>query len=79
VALDIKLRRNPDLYYPEDVLLIQRKLLDMGIDVTPTQAGELWAEYSGDLCASWLVVSDGEYGTWAGFEDFIERYIVEGG
>lgn len=51
----------------DDVNIVRNRLLRKGYEVSHRQTADLWGEFSGWMCASWLIIDDGL------FEMFLER------
>ena len=48
--------RYQEFAYPEYLKRIVKIFKDRNIEITPSEANELWDKYSDDLCASWLIL-----------------------
>ena len=47
-----------NIYWAEDVRRIVKIMKKRDIEVTPSEAEEIWDLYSDDLCAQWIGLSD---------------------
>lgn len=49
-----------NIYWADDVRRIVEVMKKRDIEVTPSEAEELWDMYSDDLCAQWLGLPDND-------------------
>lgn len=47
--------------YGADILRVQNAVQRNGYECSPTQAKELWEEYSDSMCAGWMGLPEDEY------------------